>query len=120
MVVVRTSEQQPSNMDNRQNLISNIPIPPQLDMSGNKDQNWRNWKQLWDSFEIASGLVQQDKKYRVAMLITCIAVEVLQVYNNLPFDSEEDRLLYACKALAPMHVMSIATLYFLFETSISG
>ena len=86
-----TNEQQPPNMTSCRSLIINIPIPPQLEMSGNKDQIWRNWKQLFDSYEIASGLAQQDRKYKVAMLITCIGAEALQVYNNLPFNCEEDK-----------------------------
>ena len=46
---------------------------------------------MWDSFEIASRLNQQENKYRVATFITCIGSEALEVYNGLPFEAEEDK-----------------------------
>ena len=46
---------------------------------------------MWDSFEIASRLNEQENKYRVATFITCIGSEALEVYNGLPFEKEEDK-----------------------------
>ena len=46
---------------------------------------------MWDSFEIASCLNQQENKYRVTTFITCVGLEALEVYNSLPFKAEEDK-----------------------------
>ncbi|KAL9976621.1 hypothetical protein ACROYT_G013943 [Oculina patagonica] len=72
-------------------IQSNLPVPNRLDMSGNISENWKKWKQVWDSFEIASRLNEQENKYRVATFITCIGSEALEVYNGLPFEREEDK-----------------------------
>lgn len=66
-------------------LQSQIPLPPRLEMKGNLAQNWKRWKQIWDSFEIASRLTEQPDKYRVATFIMCIGPDALEVYNALPF-----------------------------------
>ena len=49
--------------------------------------------EVWDSFDIASPLNQQENKYRVATFITCIGLNALEVYNALPFEAEEDKQL---------------------------
>nr|XP_058958995.1 uncharacterized protein K02A2.6-like [Pocillopora verrucosa] len=72
-------------------IQSNLPIPSRLNLAGNISENWKKWKQVWDSFEIASRLNQQEDKYRVATFITCIGTEALEVYNGLPFEKEEDK-----------------------------
>lgn len=66
-------------------LQSSVPLPPKLEMRGNIAQNWKRWKQIWDSFEIVTNLKQKDQAYRVATFITCIGVDALEVYNGLPF-----------------------------------
>ena len=62
-------------------IQSNLPVPSRLDMRGN----------MWDSFEIASRLNQQNNQVRVATFITCIGSDALEVYNGLPFESEEEK-----------------------------
>lgn len=71
-------------------IQSNLPVSNRLDMSGNISENWKKWKQVWDWFEIASRLNEQENEYRVATFITCIGSEALEVYNGLPFEREED------------------------------
>ena len=73
----------------RCNLQSQIPLPPRLEMKGNLAQNWKKWKQIWDSFEIASRMTEQADKYRVATFITCIGPDALEVYNGLPFEEDD-------------------------------
>ena len=69
----------------------NLPVPSRLDMAGNISENWKKWKQVWDSFEITSRLNKQENKYGVATFITCIGSEALEVYHGLPFENEEDK-----------------------------
>ena len=41
-------------------IQSNLPVPSRLDTRGNIAENWKRWKQVWDSFEIAFRLNQQE------------------------------------------------------------
>ena len=81
----------PPSVPSYYGIQSNLPVPSRLDMSGNIAENWKKWKQVWDSFEIASRLNQQENKYRMATFITCIGSEALEVSNGLPFEAEEDK-----------------------------
>ncbi len=81
----------PEPPQNRQVFRSNVPLPPRLDIKGNTAQNWKVWKQIWDSFEIVSGLGTQENKYRVATFITCVGQEALEIYNGLPFQNDRDK-----------------------------
>ena len=74
-------------------IQSNLPVPSRLDTRGNIAENWKRWKQVWDSFEIASRLNQQENQVRVATFITCIGSDALEVYNSLPFESDEDKMI---------------------------
>ena len=71
----------PPSVPSYYGIQSKLPVPSRLDMSGNIAENWKKWKQVWDSFEIASRLNQQENKYRVATFITCIGSEALEVYR---------------------------------------
>ena len=92
-------------------LHSNIPLPPKLDIQNNLSQTWKNWRQIWDSYEIVAGLqldplpagadaaaiaANDRENYRInrirlATFITCIGQEALEVYNGLPFNQPEDK-----------------------------
>ena len=66
-------------------------MPKQLPVTGNLAQHWRDWKQIWTSYEILSNLQVRDNKYRIATCITCIGADALRIYNSLPFDNDEDK-----------------------------
>ena len=68
-----------------------IPLPKQLPVTGNLAQHWREWKQIWTSYEILSNLQVRDNKYRIATFITCIGADALRIYNSLPFANDEDK-----------------------------
>ena len=74
-------------------IQSNLPVPSRLDTRGNIAENWKRWKQVSDSFEIASRLNQQENQVRVATFITCIGSDALEVYNSLSFESDEDKII---------------------------
>ncbi|XP_048257542.1 uncharacterized protein K02A2.6-like [Haliotis rufescens] len=69
----------------------NIPPPPRLELKGNLAQNWKRWRQIWDSFEVMARIDANDHKYRLASFITYIGPEALDIYNGLPYESEEDK-----------------------------
>ena len=72
-------------------LNSQVPLPPNFIVSGDLPSQFKKWKQIWDSFEIVTGLKNQDKAYRAATFITCIGPDALDIYNGLPFSTEEEK-----------------------------
>ena len=44
---------------------------------------WRKWRQIWDSFELVSGLV--------ATFVTSIGPDALDIYNGLTFEEDSHK-----------------------------
>uniref|UniRef100_UPI00398F2808 CD109 antigen n=1 Tax=Pristiophorus japonicus TaxID=55135 RepID=UPI00398F2808 len=47
--------------------------------------------QLWDSYEIITNIVGKPDRIRVGTFITAIGRDALDIHNNLPYKSEEDK-----------------------------
>ncbi|KAJ8023536.1 hypothetical protein HOLleu_36002 [Holothuria leucospilota] len=71
--------------------VYTVPLPTKLSLQGNLKKNWDKFKQLWDSYEIVTGLNEKEEKIRVAAFITCIGSEALEIHNALPYENEADR-----------------------------
>ena len=72
-------------------FTSNIPVPPNIELSGNLANNWKQWKQVWSAYELVKRLNEQTDEYQVAAFITCIGPKVLTIHNGLPFQSEDEK-----------------------------
>ena len=71
--------------------IKNLPLPPNIKLKGNLKTNWEIFRQLWDSYELLTGLKQDDMQYRVATFITCIGPQALEIHHGLPFKTSAER-----------------------------
>jgi len=74
----------------------NIPLPSKLELSSNLATNWKKFHRAWNNYEIAGRLTDPEhpdvnKSLRTAPLLTCIGSNVLDVYNGLDFESEEQK-----------------------------
>ena len=72
-------------------FISNVPLPPKLELHGNLAQNWSKWRQVWTAYETVSNLFSQPSPFRVAAFITCIGPEALDIHNGLAFENDLDK-----------------------------
>ena len=72
-------------------INSQVPLPPNFVTTGDLASQWKKYKQIWDSFEIVTGLKEKTSAYRTATFITCIGSEALEIFNGLPFENEEDK-----------------------------
>eukprot|EP00118_Oscarella_pearsei_P024022 m.296564 g.296564 ORF g.296564 m.296564 type:complete len:148 (+) comp40764_c1_seq12:3054-3497(+) len=73
-------------------VVPQLRVPePFMALDDDLSTEWRLWKQRWDAFEIATGLDQQGDRYRVATFVACLGPRGLEVYNSLPFGTEEER-----------------------------
>ena len=69
----------------------NVPVSPQIELSANLANNWKQWKQVWSAYELVTRLNEQTDEYRVAAFITCIGPKALAIHNGLPFQSEDEK-----------------------------
>lgn len=46
---------------------------------------------MWNNYEIASRLQAQDTQLWIATLLTCIGPDVLDIYDDLPFASDDKK-----------------------------
>jgi len=72
-------------------FTSNVSPPPPIELSGNLQLNWKQWKQVWSAYELVTRLNQQNDEYRVAAFITCIGPKALSIHNGLPFQNLEEK-----------------------------
>ena len=66
-------------------FISNVPLPPRLELHGNLAQNWPKWRQVWTAYETVTNLISQQSPFHVAAFITCIGPYALDIHNGLAF-----------------------------------
>ena len=53
-------------------LNTQVPLPPRLSIERDMAGALKKWRQIWDSFELVTGLNKRPKEYRVATFVTCI------------------------------------------------
>ena len=71
--------------------MASFSPPGHLKVKGDLAQNWREWRQLWNAYEVVAGLSEASRQYRVATFITCIGPSGLRIYNVLPFANEDEK-----------------------------
>jgi hypothetical protein len=69
-----------------------VPLPRPLDLqSVNLKSSWEKFKQVWDSYEILTGLDKDSDRVRIAHFITAIGHDALDVHNGLPYKTEDEK-----------------------------
>ena len=66
-------------------------VPQKTELSGNRANNSKQWKQVWSAYELVTGLNKQTDEYRVVAFITCVGLKALTIHNGLLFQSEDER-----------------------------
>ena len=68
-----------------------LPSPEPLDLRGrNVSENWKNFKQKYTNYEIATGVNTKESSTRVVTLLTVISKDAIDVFNPLTWDAEDD------------------------------
>ena len=71
--------------------MNQFPAPAKLQVnSQNAGNNWLTFKQMWQNYEIATGLKTEDEAKRRASLLMIIGEEALQIYNSFQWEAKED------------------------------
>ena len=64
-------------------MTSTLPVPAPMSMQGNLAENWKFFKQMWNNYEIASGLDTKTNEVRKATLQVVMEQECFRVIQNL-------------------------------------
>lgn len=74
-----------------QNVLPQIPLPGPLKIKdGDISENFKYFKQQWENYLTATGLVSQNKDAKKTILLTAIGDDAFKRYTNMPI-REEDR-----------------------------
>ena len=65
------------------------PAKP-LEVNGDQADNWKMWKQRWLNYCVITGLTDQSEDYKCALLLHCIAIEAMRIFNGMKFAEGED------------------------------
>lgn len=72
--------------------MNKLKAPEELNInSGNKNVEWRMFKQMWTNFETATDLDEKPSKKRVATLLNVIGKEAVKIYNTFKWSRESDK-----------------------------
>lgn len=69
----------------------NVPLPRPLSLEGDMKENWEVFSQVWENYEIITGLEHEDDRYRIAHFMTAIGQEAVKIHNGLPFKDEAEK-----------------------------
>lgn len=74
-----------------QSVLPQIPLPGPLKIrDGDISENFKYFKQQWENYLTATGLVSQNEEAKKAILLTAIGDDAFKRYTNMPI-REEDR-----------------------------
>ena len=67
-------------------------LPPPLDpLDDNLADAFKKWRRQLEVYMIASGASAKPKKTRVAVILHCAGPQVLEIFDQFNFDSEEEK-----------------------------
>ena len=69
-------------------LIQGIIPPKPLDITTNITENWKQFKQIWENYDIITNLTAQTEQYRVALFLQCRGPDAMKIYTGLQFANE--------------------------------
>ncbi|XP_064110604.1 uncharacterized protein LOC135218310 [Macrobrachium nipponense] len=71
-------------------IVPSIKPPQRFSLSSNVLENWKIFKQRWDTFEILSELQAKPRKVQAALFLHTLADDALKVYNGFQFNTPQD------------------------------
>ena len=80
-------------------IQSNLPVPSRLDTHGNIAQNWKKLETSKGFLRNCNSPQPAGKPSTDGNIFTCIGSDALEVYNTLPFESDNNKLVMISKVL---------------------
>ena len=70
---------------------ANLPPPKPLVIVDNLATSWKQWKKIWQRYEIAAGIYKQSDLVRVATLLSVIGEDAVQIFDTFTWrEGEQD------------------------------
>jgi len=60
----------------------NLPPPKPLVVDDNLASNWKQWKKVWQRYEIVTGIYKQENLVRVSTLLSVIGEEAVKAFDT--------------------------------------
>ena len=60
----------------------NLPLPKPLVVDDNLASNWKQWKKVWQRYEIGAGICKQEDLVRVSTLLSVIGEEAVKAFDT--------------------------------------
>ena len=60
----------------------NLPPPKPLVVDDNLASNWKQWRKVWQRYEIATGIYKQENLVRVSTLLSVIGEEAVKAFDT--------------------------------------
>ena len=61
---------------------ANLPPPKPLIVDDNLASNWKQWKKVWQRYEIAAGIYKQEDLVRVSTLLSVIGEDAIRAFDT--------------------------------------
>ena len=71
-------------------MAESIRQPDELVIAGNIAENWRKFKQEFESYMLAAGYDTKPPKQKIALLLHVARKQTIEVYNTFSFTAEEE------------------------------
>ena len=69
--------------------LGRVAQPDRLDLSTDRGDVFRIWKERWEDFYLLAGIGAMDSKAQMAILRSCFTDETYRVVRNLPLDEDQ-------------------------------
>ena len=72
---------------------ANLPPPKSLIVDDNLASDWKQWKKVWQRYEIAAGIYNEEDLVRVSTLLSVIGEDVVRAFDTFVWSEgqKEDR-----------------------------
>ena len=71
-------------------VIAGIKPPDKLVLGSNSVENWKLFKQRWNTYALLSRLEHLEHKFQVALFLHSLDDEALRIHNGFQFTTNED------------------------------
>ena len=68
----------------------NLPPPKPLVVDDNLASNWKQWKKVWQRYEIATGINKQKNLVRVSTLLSVIGEEAVKAFDTFAWSEGQN------------------------------
>ena len=77
-------------------FISHFPMASPMNVKGDLVNNGEFFKQLWQDYEVPTGLDKQEQKIRLTTLRSTMGKDCLQIFLNLKLSPEQQQDIHEC------------------------